>query len=84
MKQSCADDIVSNPTDGGYKRRAQERVSLRVLADAFVGRTTASATQGRWQLFLTIPPAGGRFEGFARVFSPKVGSLGRLTAEVDV
>ncbi|MEP6729731.1 MAG: TonB-dependent receptor [bacterium] len=54
---------VSNPTDGGYKRRAQERVSLRVLADAFVWRTTAYATQGRWQLFLTIPPAGGRFEG---------------------
>jgi outer membrane receptor protein involved in Fe transport len=26
-------------------------------------RTTAYATQGRWQLFLTIPPAGGRFEG---------------------
>jgi outer membrane receptor for ferric coprogen and ferric-rhodotorulic acid len=26
-------------------------------------RTTGYATQGRWQLFLTIPPAGGRFEG---------------------
>jgi iron complex outermembrane recepter protein len=24
-------NVVSNPTDGGYKRRAQERVSLRVL-----------------------------------------------------
>ncbi|MEO8333728.1 MAG: TonB-dependent receptor [bacterium] len=56
-------DIVSNPTDGGYKRRAQERVSLRVLTNAFLWRTTAYATQGRWQLFLTIPPAGGRFEG---------------------
>jgi outer membrane receptor protein involved in Fe transport len=56
-------DIVSNPTDGGYKRRAQERMSLRVLSDAFVWRTTAYATLGRWQLFLTIPPAGGRFEG---------------------
>lgn len=56
-------DIVSNPSDGGYKHRAQERVSLRVLRDAFVWRTTAYATQGRWQLFLTIPPAGGRFEG---------------------
>jgi outer membrane receptor protein involved in Fe transport len=56
-------DVVSNPSDGGYKRRAQERVSLRVLHDAFVWRTTAYATQGRWQLFLTIPPAGGRFEG---------------------
>jgi len=56
-------DIVSNPTDGGYKRRAQERLSLRVLAGDLVWRTTAYATQSRWQLFLTIPPAGGKFEG---------------------
>ncbi|HEX4682375.1 MAG TPA: TonB-dependent receptor, partial [Gemmatimonadaceae bacterium] len=56
-------DIVSNPTDGGYKRRAQERVSVRVLTGNAVWRTTAYSTQGRWQLFLTIPPAGGRFEG---------------------
>jgi outer membrane receptor protein involved in Fe transport len=56
-------DVVSNPTDGGYKRRAQERVSLRVLSGNMFWRTTAYATQGRWQLFLTIPPAGGRFEG---------------------
>lgn len=55
--------IVTNPTDGGYKRRAQERVSLRVLTSDIVWRTTAYATQSRWQLFLTIPPAGGRFEG---------------------
>ena len=59
-------DIVSNPTDGGYKRRAQERVSLRVLAGQLLWRTTAYATQGRWQLFLTIPPAGGRFEGIGQ------------------
>jgi outer membrane receptor protein involved in Fe transport len=56
-------DIVSNPTDGGYKRRAQERLSLRVLSGNVFWRTTAYSTQGRWQLFLTIPPAGGRFEG---------------------
>jgi iron complex outermembrane receptor protein len=56
-------DIVSNPTDGGYKRRVQERVSLRVLTGNMLWRTTAYATQGRWQLFLTIPPAGGQFEG---------------------
>lgn len=56
-------DIVSNPTDGGYKRRVQERVSLRVLSGNMLWRTTAYATQGRWQLFLTIPPAGGQFEG---------------------
>jgi outer membrane receptor protein involved in Fe transport len=56
-------DIVSNPSDGGYKRRAQERVSVRVLSGKIFWRTTAYSTQGRWQLFLTIPPAGGRFEG---------------------
>jgi outer membrane receptor protein involved in Fe transport len=56
-------DIVSNPTDGGYKRRAQERVSLRVLSGDMIWRSTVYATQGRWQLFLTIPPAGGIFEG---------------------
>jgi outer membrane receptor protein involved in Fe transport len=56
-------NVVSNPTDRGYKRRAQERVSLRVLSGNMFWRTTAYSTQGRWQLFLTIPPAGGRFEG---------------------
>ncbi|HEY2065633.1 MAG TPA: TonB-dependent receptor [Gemmatimonadaceae bacterium] len=56
-------DVVSNPTDGGYKRRAQERLSLRVLSGSMMWRTTVYATQGRWQLFLTIPPAGGIFEG---------------------
>ncbi len=56
-------DIISNPSDGGFKRRAQERVSLRVISGSLVWRTTAYATQGRWQLFLTIPPAGGKFEG---------------------
>ena len=56
-------DIVSNPTDGGFKQRGQERVSLRLIANSLLWRTTAYATQGRWQLFLTIPPAGGRFEG---------------------
>ena len=54
---------MSNPSDGGFKRRAQERVSLRVLLRRALWRTTLYATQGRWQLFLTIPPAGGRFEG---------------------
>jgi outer membrane receptor protein involved in Fe transport len=56
-------DIVSNPTDGGFKRRAQERVSLRVVSGDALWRTTLYSTQSRWQLFLTIPPAGGRFEG---------------------
>ncbi|HEX4601678.1 MAG TPA: TonB-dependent receptor [Gemmatimonadales bacterium] len=57
-------NIVANPTDGGFKRRAQERLSLRVLANAgLLWRTTLYATQGRWQLYLTIPPAGGTTEG---------------------
>jgi outer membrane receptor protein involved in Fe transport len=55
--------IVSNSSDGGDKQRGQERVSLRFISNAFLWRTTAYATQSRWQLFLTIPPAGGRFEG---------------------
>ena len=56
-------NVISNPTDGGYKRRAQERVSLRVLGSNYLWRTTVYGTEGRWQLFLTIPPAGGKFEG---------------------
>lgn len=56
-------NIVSNESDGGTRRRAQERVSLRVLAGTALWRTTVYSTQGQWQLFLTIPPAGGRFEG---------------------
>jgi iron complex outermembrane receptor protein len=55
--------IVSNPSDAGYKRRAQARVSLRTLASTSLWRTTLYATRSRWQLFLTIPPAGGKFEG---------------------
>ncbi|HVH09451.1 MAG TPA: TonB-dependent receptor [Gemmatimonadales bacterium] len=55
---------VTNRTDGGFKRRAQERVSFRVLAGpSLLWRTTTYATQGRWQLYLTIPAAGGRTEG---------------------
>jgi len=56
-------DIVSNPSDGGYRRRAQERGSVRVLAGSMVWRTTAYATQSNWHFYLTVPPAGGRFEG---------------------
>jgi outer membrane receptor protein involved in Fe transport len=56
-------DAVANPTDGGFKRRAQERVSLRVAARSFLWRTTLYSTQGRWQLFLTTPPEGGSGEG---------------------
>jgi outer membrane receptor protein involved in Fe transport len=55
---------VANRTDGGFKRRAQERVSYRLIAGpALLWRSTAYATQGRWQLFLTIPPEPGAGEG---------------------
>ena len=62
--QQHAFNIVQNPTDGGFKHRAQERVSLRVLAEpSLLWRSTVYATQGRWQLFLTIPPEPGSGEG---------------------
>ena len=57
-------DHVSNATDGGFKRRAQERASVRVTAGQnLLWRSTVYATQGRWQLFLTTPPEGGQAEG---------------------
>ncbi|HXW96268.1 MAG TPA: TonB-dependent receptor [Gemmatimonadales bacterium] len=57
-------DAIANPTDGGHKNHAQERVSLRVLAgSSLIWRSTIYATQGRWQLFLTTPPEGGGTEG---------------------
>ena len=55
---------VAGGTDGGFKRHAQERVSLRVVAGpTTLWRSTVYATQGRWQLFLTTPPEGGITEG---------------------
>jgi len=57
-------NVVSNRTDNGFKRRGQERVSLRVVARPdLLWRSTVYATQGRWQLFLTTPPEGGGGEG---------------------
>jgi iron complex outermembrane receptor protein len=57
-------DTVTNVSDGGFKRRAQERLSLRVFATpTLLWRSTLYATQGRWQLFLTIPPEPGAGEG---------------------
>jgi outer membrane receptor protein involved in Fe transport len=56
--------VVSNTTDGGFKHRAQERVSVRVIGgSSWLWRSTLYATQGRWQLFLTTPPEGGATEG---------------------
>ena len=55
---------VSNPTDNGWKQRAQERASLRVVLNPnLVWRSTVYSTQGAWQLILTIPPLGSGFEG---------------------
>lgn len=55
---------VTDPTDGGFKRRAQERVSFRVLTSGMaLWRTTLYATQGRWQFYGTVPEAGGAGEG---------------------
>ena len=57
-------NVVADPTDGGFKRRAQERASLRVvLPDGILWRSTVYATQSRWQLLLTTPPEGGEEEG---------------------
>ena len=57
-------NVVVDPTDGGFKRRAQERVSLRMAAGPnLLWRSTVYATQGRWQLFLNIPPEPGEGEG---------------------
>src|SRR5262249_35032459 len=57
-------DVVVDPTDGGFKRRAQERGSLRMVASPnLLWRSTVYATQGRWQLFLNIPPEPGSGEG---------------------
>src|SRR5437660_2742214 len=57
-------NTVANGTDGGHKNRAQERVSLRVLrGSSLLWRSTVYATQGRWQLYLTIPGEPGAGEG---------------------
>src|SRR5215210_85121 len=57
-------DVVVDPTDGGFKRRAQERVSVRVLSgSSTLWRTTLYSTQSRWQLYLNIPPEPGSGEG---------------------
>ncbi len=57
--------FVQNPTDGGFKRRAQERLSYRLISGdgALLWRSTAYATQGQWQLYLTIPLEPGAGEG---------------------
>ena len=57
-------DNVSDSTDGGYKRHALERASLRLVVTPNVAwRTTTYATQGSWNFYLTVPPEPGSGEG---------------------
>lgn len=58
-------NIVSNYGDGGFKRHAQERVSIRTfLGSSLEWRSTVYAQQGTWQFWLSSPPGlGGLTEG---------------------
>ncbi len=58
-------NFVSNYNDGGSKRHAQVRVSLRMyLQPQLEWRTTVYAQQGTWQFWLSTPPGlGGLTEG---------------------
>ncbi len=58
-------NFVSNFGDGGFKRHAQERVSLRTyLAPSLEWRNTVYAQQGTWEFWLSSPPGlGGLTEG---------------------
>src|ERR1035437_3279719 len=57
--------FVSNFGDGGFKRHAQERVSLRTfISPSLEWRSTIYAQQGTWQFWLSSPPGlGGLTEG---------------------
>jgi outer membrane receptor protein involved in Fe transport len=58
-------NFVSNFGDGGFKRHAQERVSVRTfLSSLLEWRSTLYAQQGNWQFWLSSPPGlGGLTEG---------------------
>lgn len=57
--------FVSNYGDGGFKRHAQERVSLRTFVNpSLEWRSTLYSQQGTWQFWLSSPPGlGGLTEG---------------------
>ena len=57
--------VVSNFGDGGFKRHAQERASVRVvLSPSLFWRSTMYATEGTWNFWLSTPPGlGGELEG---------------------
>ncbi|GEM_PF-528485 len=59
------DGVVSNFGDGGFKRHAQERASLRVVfSPSLFWRSTVYATEGTWNFWLSTPPGlGGELEG---------------------
>ena len=60
-------NVVANSTDGGFKRHAQERISLRVSPDSVMfWRTTLYSTQGRWQLVSHDAPRGRNYRGFGK------------------
>jgi iron complex outermembrane receptor protein len=58
-------NFVSNFGDGGFKRHAQERVSIRTFINSTLEwRSTLYAQQGTWQFWLSSPPGlGGLTEG---------------------
>ncbi|HWZ57999.1 MAG TPA: TonB-dependent receptor [Gemmatimonadaceae bacterium] len=58
-------NFVSNFGDGGFKRRTQERVSLRTFVTPDLQwRTTVFAKQSTWNFWLSTPPGlGGLTEG---------------------
>jgi len=58
-------NFVSNFGDGGFKRHAQEHVSIRTfLRPDLEWRTTLYSQQGTWQFWLSSPPGlGGLTEG---------------------
>jgi outer membrane receptor protein involved in Fe transport len=58
-------NFVSNFGDGGYKRHANEHMSLQTfLRPDLQWRTTVYSTQGTWNFWLSTPPGlGGVTEG---------------------
>ncbi len=58
-------NFISNFGDGGFKRHAQERVSLRsFLSPNLEWRTTVYSRQSTWNFWLSSPPGlGGLTEG---------------------
>jgi iron complex outermembrane recepter protein len=58
-------NVVSNYGDGGFKRRAQERISIRTfITPNLEWRTTTFAKQSVWNFWLSSPPGlGGITEG---------------------